>query len=207
MTNFDFQKRRLHLDEALRDFLLELEKVGESNDLAQTSRALKMLNITYDTGEFLSVVVRAINARSILEIGTSNGYSTIWLADAAQATHGHVETVESNPYKIGLATKNFARSGLSSHISQIENEAGQHLQNIPSDSVDLLFLDSERTEYVVWFPSVKRILKKGGLLIVDNAISHAEEMRPFSDLLKTDADFETSLVPVGKGELMAVKSR
>ena len=72
-------------------------------------RPRRMLNITRDTGEFLAVLVRATAARRVLEIGTSNGYSTLWLADAARAIGGSVTTVELAEYKIGLASANFAR--------------------------------------------------------------------------------------------------
>ena len=76
-----------------------------------------MLNVTRDTGEFLAVLVRATLARRVLEIGTSNGYSTLWLAEAAIAIGGGVTTVELGEYKCSLAAANFARSGLASYIS------------------------------------------------------------------------------------------
>ncbi len=72
-------------------------------------------------------------------------------------------------------------------------------------SVDLIFLDAERSEYPDWWPALKRVLRPGGLLVVDNATSHAEVMAPFVALVKTDATFMTSLVPIGKGEFLAVK--
>src|SRR5512132_1668714 len=71
-----------------------------------------MLNLTRDTGEFLSLLVRATLARRVLEIGTSNGYSTLWLASAARAINGSVTTVEFAEHKIGLAVTNFTRAGL-----------------------------------------------------------------------------------------------
>src|SRR6267142_1506036 len=74
----------------------------------------------------------------------------------------------------------------------------------PEDAL-LVFLDSERSEYVAWWLHVKRILRPGGLLVVDNALSHVEEMAPFVALVKADPDFNTSLVPVGNGEFLGVK--
>ena len=71
---------------------------------------------------------------------------------------------------------------------------------------DLLFLDSERSEYVAWWPELRRVLRPGGLLVVDNAISHVEEMAAFAALVGADPLFEMSVVPVGKGELLAVKA-
>jgi predicted O-methyltransferase YrrM len=70
----------------------------------------------------------------------------------------------------------------------------------------LIFLDSERPEYPGWWPHLRRVLRPGGLLIVDNATSHVEQMAPFVALVTADAGFATCLVPVGKGEFLAVKT-
>ena len=189
----------------LESLLAELEQFGKANDGVTTERSHRMLNITPDTGEFLSVLVRATLARRVLEIGTSNGYSTLWLAEAASAISGTVTTIEASNYKIGLATQNFSRSGLAEFIKLVHDEAGRVLNQSADGTFDLVFLDSERSEYVAWWPHVKRILRPGGLLVVDNAISHVAEMAPFVALVKADPDFNTSLVPVGNGEFLAVK--
>ena len=165
-----------------------------------------MLNITRGTGEFLSVLIRAMRATSILEIGTSNGYSTLWLAEAARAVHGAVTTIESSEGKARLAAATFARAGLASFITLIQDDAGASLQRREAGSYDMIFLDAERTDYVGWWQDLRRLLRPGGLLVVDNATSHVEEMAPFVALVTADATFTTSLVPVGKGEFLAVKS-
>jgi predicted O-methyltransferase YrrM len=190
----------------LASLLAELEQFGKANDSATAERSRRMLNITRDTGEFLSVLVRATVARRVLEIGTSNGYSTLWLADAARAVGGAVTTIEASDYKVGLATRNFSRSGLAEFISLVHDEAGRVLERSIDAAFDLIFLDSERSEYVAWWPHLKRILRPGGLLVVDNAISHVQEMAPFVAAVKGDALFTTSLVPVGNGEFLAVKA-
>src|SRR5258705_12597810 len=91
--------------ESLEALKAELESFGEANDAATTERPRRMLNITRDTGEFLSVLVRATAARRVLEIGTSNGYSTLWLASAARAIGGAVDTGGVFPYKDAFAPK------------------------------------------------------------------------------------------------------
>ena len=166
-----------------------------------------MLNITRDTGELLSVLVRTTLSQRVLEIGTSNGYSTLWLADAATSIGGKVTTVELSEYKFHLAAHNFERSGLSSAITQIRSDAGILLADSSDESFDLIFLDSERSEYPGWWPDLKRVLCKGGLLVVDNAISHKEQMKPFVKLVGADKEFTTCLVPVGNGEYLATRSR
>ena len=184
----------------------ELERFGAANDAATSERPRRMLNITRDTGEFLAVLVRATAARRVLEIGTSNGYSTLWLAEAARTTGGAVTTVEYAEYKVGLARANFARSGLASAITLVHDDAGRFLQRSGEGAWDLVFLDSERPEYPGWWPHLRRALRAGGLLVVDNAISHTEQMAPFVALVQADASFATCLVPVGNGEFMAAKA-
>jgi predicted O-methyltransferase YrrM len=164
-----------------------------------------MLSITRDTGEFLSVIARAMSARRILEIGTSNGYSTLWLASAAEAINGHVTTIEISDFKIALASQNFEQAGLSSFITQLHGEAGTLIKGTPGSSFDLIFLDSERSEYPIWWSDIRRVLREGGLIIVDNAISHSGEMTPFVELVSADTDFTACTVPIGNGEFLATK--
>jgi predicted O-methyltransferase YrrM len=191
------------LDASLKTLLDELAAFGDAHDGDAANAATRMLNITPDTGAFLAVLVQATGARRILEIGTSNGYSTLWLADAA-GPGGAVTTVESAPAKVALARANFARAGLAGRIDQREGEAGAILRALGDACCDLLFLDSQRSAYLGWWPDLKRVLRAGGLLVVDNATSHAHEMADFSAAVRADG-FTTSLVPVGKGEFLAVK--
>lgn len=184
----------------------ELARFGADNDARESARGRRMLNITPETGEFLSVLVRFGTARRVLEIGTSNGYSTLWLAEAAAAIDGHVTTLEYAEDKVAMAHATFARSGLAAHITLVPGDAGQWLAQAGADSIDLLFLDSDREQYAGWWPQLRRVLRPGGLLVVDNATSHAGEMEPLRVLLDADPDFNTSLVPVGNGELLAVRN-
>src|SRR6266545_7955984 len=150
------------LTELLDTLLTELEQFGKANDGATTERPRRMLNITRDTGEFLVVLIRAMLARRVLEIGTSNGYSTLWLASAARAIGGAVTTVELSDYKIGLAKATFGRSGLVACISLVQDDAGRVLQRAAASAFDLIFLDSERPQYPGWWPDLKRALRPGG---------------------------------------------
>ncbi len=188
---------------ALKD---ELARFGSHNDACETERGRRMLNITADTGELLSVLVRFGNARRVLEIGTSNGYSTLWLAEAAAAIDGRVTTLEFAANKVAMARANFARSGLDERIELVHADAGPWLAQADEGCIDLLFLDSDRAQYAGWWPQLGRVLRPGGLLVVDNATSHAAEMEPLRALLAADAAFTTSLVPVGNGELLALRN-
>ena len=184
----------------------ELERFGETNDRTTGERGRRMLNITRDTGELLRLLVRATAARRVLEIGTSNGYSTLWLAEAAVATGGKVTTVELSEYKAELAQATFARSGLAEAITLLREDAGGVLERTGEGAFDFVFLDSERAEYARWWPHLRRVLRPGGLLVVDNAVSHAADLAPFIALVQADPLFVACLVSVGNGEFLAVRS-
>lgn len=185
--------------------LAELEQFGRHNDDTVAERPRRMLNITRDTGEFLAVMVRAMGARRVLEVGTSNGYSTLWLARAAQAVGGKVTSVEYADFKVALAARNFARAGLAAAIDQVHGDAGPFLEAGAAGAFDLVFLDSERAQYVAWWPHIRRIVRSGGLLVVDNATSHAGEIAAFAALVRADPGFISCVVPVGNGEFLATK--
>ncbi|MFZ5824757.1 MAG: O-methyltransferase [Bacillota bacterium] len=193
------------MDERLKALLHELYRAGEANDARVTDRSGKMLNITPETGEFLSLMIQAVKARSILEVGTSNGYSTLWLADAARYTGGHVTTLELSPEKAELARANFERAGLADRIALVVGDAGEHLRQAVNGAYDLIFLDSERTLYLGWWLDLQRVLAPGGLIIVDNALSHASEIAPFRSLVEATPGYEHSLLPLGKGEWLILK--
>lgn len=190
----------------LRSLLEELEAFSASHDASAPDRSSRMLNITPDTGAFLSVLVRSRGARNILELGTSNGYSTVWLASAAKEVEGEVTTVDINPAKTALARKNLERAGLEALVHLHTGDAGEFLNQGPVGRWDFIFLDADRAVYPGWWPHVWRSLRPHGLLVVDNATSHAAQMEPFFELIRQQPDASHVLAPVGKGELMVLKN-
>src|SRR5512143_792213 len=151
--------------------IAELEAFGAENDRLNTEYARRMLNIPRETGQFLQVLALAARATRILELGTSNGYSTLWLARAAIQMGGRVTTVERLEYKFNMARANFERAGLDDVITQVQSQAWDVLTGAGDSSYDFIFLDSERAEYPRWLPHIKRILPPGGLWVADNALS------------------------------------
>ncbi len=193
------------MDTQLAALLAELETFGNEHDERATNRKERMLNITPDTGEFLTVLIRATRARRVLEIGTSNGYSTLWLVHAVQPLNGHITTLEIAPQKAAMAQANFARAGFEAWITSHVTDAGAFLQQEPAASWDLIFLDAERVHYTGYWADLQRVLKPGCLLVVDNAVSHAPEVADFVAMVKQTPGYTTSLVPVGKGEFVVFK--
>ncbi|MFI5895851.1 NTP transferase domain-containing protein [Actinoplanes sp. NPDC051513] len=190
------------LDVPLRALLDDLYAEGKAFDAGQSDRRDRRRNLEPDAAELLTMVLRIGGAKDIVEIGTSNGYSTLWLADA---TGGTVTTVDVAPPVDARA--NAARAGLLRKIIFETADGGDFLAARPDRSVDLLFLDADRPEYPGWWPHPKRVLRPGGVLAIDNVLSHPDEVAPFLRLIADDADFTATTVAVGKGLHLAVLNR
>ena len=195
------------MDEAALFRLLdELAEFGRVNDARETERSRRMLNITPEVGRLLSMLARVLRARRILELGTSNGYSTIWLAWAASATGGHVTTVEAAPHKIAMARDNLARAGLAGRVTVREGRILDVLPTITAP-VDMILLDADRPSYMAYFETLLRILRVGGLLVTDNVVSHPADVAEFLGALRAHPWVETVTLPVGSGVELTYKRR
>jgi len=192
------------VDDTLLVFLEKLAKIGEDNDARETARPKRMLNITRDTGRLLWILVRAMGATRILEVGTSNAFSTMWLADAARSTGGRVTTLELNPEKIALARASLATAGLDGVVDIIEGRAADTLAALPGP-LDLVFFDADRASYLAYLELVIPKLRSGGMLIADNVTSHAQELQDYLRRVKAHPQLFTVTVPIGNGEEITLK--
>ena len=192
------------MDDALLALLEKLAVFGEDNDARETARPRRMLNITRDTGRLLWILVRATRATRILEVGTSNAFSTIWLADAARATGGRVTTLEVNPDKIARARANLAGAGLADAVEIVEGPATETIATLPGP-FDLVFLDADRPSYLTYLELVVPRLRTGGMLVADNVTSHASELTDYLSRVKSHPQLFTVTVPIGNGEEIALK--
>ncbi len=191
------------MDDGLRTLLAELHEFGRRNDAALTAYEGRMLNITPETGELLRMLVIVGGMRHVLELGTSNGYSTIWLADGCRQVGGKVLTFDISPAKHAAALENLRRAGLEGFVDARVGDAGQALPGLRD--FDLVFLDTDRTLYAAWWPDLQRSVRVGGLLVVDNATSHADEVRPLAQAVRRTPGFSSVLVPIGNGELVVLR--
>jgi predicted O-methyltransferase YrrM len=193
------------MDERVRAVVDELMAAAQRHDAGVEDRLLRWRVLEEGAGQFLAVLVRATRAREIVEVGTSRGVSTLWLADAVRATGGRVVSLDPDTAAQQAAAGNLARAGLGDLVTFHAVDGGDHLAALPDESVDLLFLDAERTEYPGWWPHPLRVLRPGGLLVADNATSHPDEIAPFAALLHAAPGVTTTVATVGKGELLAVR--
>jgi predicted O-methyltransferase YrrM len=191
------------VDENLRVLLADLYDRGRTHDAAEPDRLRRRRNLEPATAELLTLVLRIAGARDIVEIGTSNGYSAIWLADAARATGGTVTSVDVEQWP--SVAENLAAAGVT--VDRVLADGGAFLAARPPASVDLLFLDAERVEYPGWWPHPVRVLRPGGVLAMDNVLSHPAEVAAVLDLLAADSRVVGSTVAVGKGLYLATAAR
>jgi predicted O-methyltransferase YrrM len=193
------------MDEQLAALLDELHRYGVDHDAGKPDRLDRLRNLEPDTGALLAVLVRATRARKVLELGTSNGYSTLWLADAARAAGGRLTSVEIDPGRSSQAARNLDRAGLRSVVELRVQDAADALRESPGSEWDMVFLDAERPAYPEYWPDLVRVLKPGGLLAVDNVLSHADQVADFRALVAADPRVSEALVPTGAGALLVVR--
>ena len=194
------------LTESLLRQLDSLYHEGVAHDAGTGVRRERRLNITPDTGRFLYQLVRFGNARRILEVGTSNGYSTLWLAAAADDIDGRVISLDIEADKQTAARAQLAAAGLDHCVTLFRVDASAWIAAAPDDAFDLLFLDADRSRYAGDWPHLQRLLRRGGLIVVDNAISHAAECAGFLDLVAATPGYVVETLALGKGECLILKA-
>lgn len=184
-------------------FLLDLKEAAED-------AGLPPIWISRAQAAFMQVLLGIAGSRDVLEVGTLAGYAAIKMARALPEG-GRVRTVEVNPDHAAFARDWIGRSDVAGRVEVIEGAGADVLPGIAAGSMDAVFLDADRQTYPVYLEEVWRILRPGGILMVDNAFAHGEvvvpvpedptaaPMRSFNDLLAGDERFSGIIVPIGDG--------
>ena len=181
----------------------ELEKIDGRDRADGTPHLARLRQIPPDTGRFLTLLAASAPAGQVVEIGTSAGYSTLWLALACRATGRSLTTFEVLPEKIALAKETFALAGVDDVVTLVPGDARSHLPAMAG--IAFCFLDAEKEVYADCYEAVVPRLVPGGLLVADNAVSHHEALRPILDRALTDPRVDALIVSLGKGELVCRK--
>ena len=199
------QRERIAMKQQVRELLAELERRGADNDAREADRARKMLNLEPETARLLSILVRSSRARRVLEIGTSNGYSTIWLASAAAETGGQLISIERSADKQAMARENLARAGLAEHVALILGEATAVVRDL-AGPFDFVFFDADRLSAPDQLKLLAPKLAPQVVIAADNAQSHPQEIAGYLKAVAALEGFEHLVVPVGKGLSLAHRS-
>lgn len=187
----------------LKAYLETVYSESRAHDETQTERAACWRNLHPDSAALLAVLVRAKQARKVLEVGTSNGYSTLWLADAVRDTGGSLCTLEIDKARKKAARQNLRETKLEDFVRMEVCDAGEFLRDY-SKYFDVVLLDADRSQYTAYWPHLQRILTKpGSLLVVDNVLSHADEVQAFIALVEADKNFSSMVLDIGAGLLLA----
>ena len=186
-------------DERVHAVLADLERSGRENDARETDRARKMLNLERATAELVHLLVRTSRRRRLLEIGTSNGYSTVWLAAALRLTGGTtLVSIDRDAAKLGQARENLARAGLADRVELVEGDATAAVAGLPGP-FDCVFFDADRVSAPAQLRLLLPKLAGDALLLADNALSHPDEIAGYVATFVELSEFATMIVPVGKG--------
>ena len=174
--------------------------------LEQTQK--QFWNISRVTAEFLTVLIKSINAQNAIEVGTSNGYSGIWIAKALKETGGHLTTIEYWDKRLDIARENFKKCGVEDIITILKGSACELLESLPEDFViDFAFIDANKSEYIKYYELIDKHLKAGGLIACDNVLSHEAKCKPFIDAINDNPNYENVVLPLPAGLSVARKIR
>lgn len=181
-----------------------LEGLDSKDRVNGTPRMERLRQIPPEIGKFLAILAASAPEGQILEIGTSAGYSTLWIALACMKRNIKIKTYEILEKKIQIAKETFRESKMEKYIELIEGDALNYLAT--EKNVSFCFLDAEKEIYEECYDLIIPNLIQGGLLVADNAINHYETLKPMINKALSDKRVDAMIVPIGKGELLCRKN-
>ena len=180
-----------------------LEQIDSRDREDGTPRSQRLRQIPPETGKFLALLAANVPDGMYLEIGTSAGYSTLWINIACEMLGRTIQTFEVLPEKVKLARETFQAVQAEKTINLVEGDVRGYLTKF--ENIAFCFLDAEKEIYSECYEGIIPQLFKGGLLVADNAINHQEILKPMLDRALADDRVDAMIVPVGKGELVCRK--
>ena len=193
-----------NIPELVKKRMKYLEKIDAEDRINGTPRMERLRQIPPETGKFLSILAAGAPNGEFIEIGTSGGYSTMWIALACIERGIKVKTFEILEEKIKLAKETFRESKMANYVELVEGDARDFLKE--EKNISFCFLDAEKEVYADCYDLIIPNMVKGGLLVADNAINHYETLKPMIDKALSDERVDALIVPIGKGELLCRKN-
>ena len=165
-------------------------------------------NISRTTAEFLYNLIVDSGVKNIIEVGTSNGYSGIWIGKALKKTGGKLLTIEFYEKRIALAKENFVKCGVSDIIEIKQGNASTILEYLPDDyKIDFAFIDACKKQYIDFFHLIDPHLKIGGYIACDNVISHAHKVQDFLADIDNNHNYANAVLSLPAGLSLGKKLR
>ncbi|MGO9444605.1 MAG: O-methyltransferase [Thiobacillaceae bacterium] len=181
----------------------ELEAIDARDRTDGTPRMQRLRQISGEVGRFIAILAASAPPGCWIEIGTSAGYSSLWLALACRVVGGTMTTYELSDQKAVLARQTFDAAGVDDVLRLVHGDALDHLA--ACKDIAFCFLDADKEIYGRCYEAVVPNMVKGGLLVADNVISHQVMLRPLLDQALQDQRVDGLIVPIGKGELVCRK--
>jgi caffeoyl-CoA O-methyltransferase len=188
---------------AMLERMDRLEAIDTRDRQDGTPQLQRLRQVPPETGRFLALLAARAPSGTVLEIGTSAGYSSLWLSLACRVAGRKLTTFELLPEKAVLARETFRAAGVEDVVDLIEGDALDHLAEFAG--IGFCFLDAEKEVYAACYEAVIPRLVPGGLLAADNAISHADALGPMLERALADDRIDSVVVPIGKGVLLCRK--
>jgi predicted O-methyltransferase YrrM len=183
--------------------MAQLEAIDARDRTDGTERPQRLRQIPPETGRFLALLAAMAPEGRYIEIGTSAGYSTMWLALACREKGAKLTTFEVLPDKAALAAETFCIAGVEATVTLVLGDAREYLPAI--EDIAFCFLDAEKDIYADCYELAVPRIKPGGVLVADNAINHRAVLQPMLDRAVNDPRVDAMIVPIGKGELVCRK--
>ena len=193
------------MESHIQELLTELYEAGQANDAREQERSKKMLNLEPDTARLISMLVHGSRCKRVLEIGTSNGYSTIWLAEAVRAAGGRVISIDRDEQKQMQADANLRRAQLREHVDLFHGDATGIVASFPGP-FDCVFFDADRWSAPRQLELLLPKLTPDVFVFADNVLSHPDEIADYLAAINALPDFEHIVVPIGKGLSVAYRA-
>jgi predicted O-methyltransferase YrrM len=165
-----------------------------------------MMNVPPEDGRLLRLFVEAADAKHVVEIGTSNGYSGIWICLALRGTDGKLTTYEIDARRAGLARENFKRAGVDQMVTLVEGDAHEEVAKLKGP-IDVVFLDADKEGYIDYLNKLMPLLRPGGLVLAHN-INPGQADPRYVEAITTNPDLETLFLHQdGAGVSVTLKKR
>ena len=205
------------INEKIQNVLSRLEKdIDYENSHRDEVPSEKRLNcISKNIGMFYNILLKSINAKNILEIGMSVGYSGLWFADAVMSNkqlNGQIITIDREKFKIDSARRNFEDAGADSLIKIREGEARKILHEIKAEFnenyFDFIFIDADKESYIEYFDLCLPLVRKGGIIGADNILfpeRFNEMMADYLSHVRSKSNVQSVTIPIDNGEEVTIK--
>lgn len=200
---------------------MEIKKVNEFCFDETTEKVLKELektrtdfwNLDRQSANFLNTLIKINNSKNVLEIGTSNGYSGIWILKALKETKGKLTTIEFWEKRQSVARKNFeicvpdvlVEPKIGSAIVILEDILDE-IKKGKREKYDFVFIDANKKEYIAYFNLIHQMLKENGIILADNILSHYEKVQDYVETLFENAQYQSQILDLGAGMMLSRKN-